>query len=262
MSDSLQISLSDIRAIARLLSECREVGDDPLGWRLHFYVTLGNLVGAEWIIGGEMSGYKLDAVHLPGNAANVGQFLVENPLLSQIGRDQIKSLHAADRQNIFLVKEPGLAQGQWVRCYDDQRLAQTIKTAVCLHSLQPTSKADYWDMLSLCRPASEPRFNQREAVLVALLHGEVARLVGGPLAEPCEATPSQLSQRVRQVLNCMLQGDSDKEIAARLNLSPHTINQHTKRIYLHFQVKSRGELLARWIRRTWKAENVSGTELC
>jgi DNA-binding CsgD family transcriptional regulator len=46
-----------------------------------------------------------------------------------------------------------------------------------------------------------------------------------------------------------LEGDGDKQIAARLVLSKYTVNQYTKLIFRHFGVNSRPELLARWVRR-------------
>ena len=79
----------------------------------------------------------------------------------------------------------------------------------------------------------------------------LAPLVGGPLAWFAEPQPSQLPPRVRQVLRCLLEGDGDKQAAARLGISPHTVNVHTKAIFRHFGVQSRAELLARWVRRGW-----------
>ena len=60
-----------------------------------------------------------------------------------------------------------------------------------------------------------------------------------------------MTPRVRQVLQCLLEGDSDKQIACRLSISRFTVNQYTKIIYGHFGVQSRTELLARWVRRGW-----------
>jgi DNA-binding CsgD family transcriptional regulator len=51
------------------------------------------------------------------------------------------------------------------------------------------------------------------------------------------------------VLACLLEGDGDKQIAARLSISPYTVNQYTKAIFSHFGCQSRAELLSRWIRR-------------
>ena len=80
----------------------------------------------------------------------------------------------------------------------------------------------------------------------------LAPLVGGPLARFTEPRPSALPPRARAVLRCLLEGDADKQIAARLGISRLTVNVHTKVIYKHFGVSSRAELLARWVRRGWR----------
>ena len=48
-----------------------------------------------------------------------------------------------------------------------------------------------------------------------------------------------------------LEGDTDKQAAARLGLTRHTVNQYAKLLFRHFGVRSRAELLARWVRRGW-----------
>lgn len=58
-----------------------------------------------------------------------------------------------------------------------------------------------------------------------------------------------LSPRVRQTLDRLLEGDSEKQIAAKLGVSRHTVHVYIKNLYRHFSVNSRGELLARFVRR-------------
>jgi DNA-binding CsgD family transcriptional regulator len=58
-----------------------------------------------------------------------------------------------------------------------------------------------------------------------------------------------LSPRMRQTLERLLAGDSEKEIAARLGLSRHTVHVYVKTLYRRFDVCSRGELLARFVRK-------------
>lgn len=60
-------------------------------------------------------------------------------------------------------------------------------------------------------------------------------------------TPSQ-----RRVYELMLDGTPEAEIAARLDLSIHTVHTHVKAIYSRFGVHSRGELLARRIKTSRK----------
>src|SRR5438046_315197 len=58
----------------------------------------------------------------------------------------------------------------------------------------------------------------------------------------------ELSPRLRETLECLLCGSSEKAIAKQLTLSPHTVHGYVKLIYRHFKVKSRAQLLAQWVR--------------
>ena len=58
----------------------------------------------------------------------------------------------------------------------------------------------------------------------------------------------RLSPRQQQTLAHLLSGDSEKQIAAKLALSRHTIHAYVKTLYRHFGASSRGELLARWVK--------------
>jgi DNA-binding CsgD family transcriptional regulator len=52
-----------------------------------------------------------------------------------------------------------------------------------------------------------------------------------------------LSDGERHVLRLLVQGASEKEAAASLRVSYHTIHAHVKQIYRHLGVRSRGELI-------------------
>lgn len=58
----------------------------------------------------------------------------------------------------------------------------------------------------------------------------------------------RLSPRLRQTLDRLLAGDSEKQIAVRLRISPHTVHVYAKQLHKRFGVASRGELLARFVR--------------
>lgn len=57
----------------------------------------------------------------------------------------------------------------------------------------------------------------------------------------------KLSPRARQTLERLLAGDSEKQIAAKLQLSQNTVHVYVKSVYRSFGVSSRGELLARFV---------------
>ncbi|HLL90747.1 MAG TPA: LuxR C-terminal-related transcriptional regulator, partial [Tepidisphaeraceae bacterium] len=59
----------------------------------------------------------------------------------------------------------------------------------------------------------------------------------------------ELSHRQRQTLDRLLAGRSEKQVAADLGLSRHTVHVHVKSLYKAFGVNSRHELLAKFIDR-------------
>jgi DNA-binding CsgD family transcriptional regulator len=86
---------------------------------------------------------------------------------------------------------------------------------------------------------------------------DLCRLIGSRLKSehaagtpiPTAATRSvKLSPRMRQTLQQLLRGDSEKQAARALGVSPHTVHVYVKAIYRKFNVASRGELLARFVR--------------
>ena len=57
-----------------------------------------------------------------------------------------------------------------------------------------------------------------------------------------------LSRRERQTLELLLTGNAEKQIAAQLSISKHTVHVYVKSLYKRFGVNSRPELLAKWVR--------------
>jgi DNA-binding CsgD family transcriptional regulator len=64
-----------------------------------------------------------------------------------------------------------------------------------------------------------------------------------------EPTPLPLSAAERRVFELLLLGLAEKEVATRLDISPNTVHCHVRKIYKSLDVCSRGELLARFVRR-------------
>jgi DNA-binding NarL/FixJ family response regulator len=83
-----------------------------------------------------------------------------------------------------------------------------------------------------------------------LLHDEIAPLVGVCLATEEHLCRDGLSKRLRETLTLLLEGQSEKQVASSLGLGQRTIHDYVMRLYEHFRVSSRPELLAYFIRRT------------
>ncbi len=85
-------------------------------------------------------------------------------------------------------------------------------------------------------------------------HGDQDRSVESEV-ETCEAPPdppvsltnatiASLSPAQRRVFDFLRNGLAEKEVAARLKISQHTVHNHTREIYRIFGVHSRPELLS------------------
>lgn len=92
----------------------------------------------------------------------------------------------------------------------------------------------------------KPRFTSGEQALLDLVHREMSWIYQSDLALlPSHA--QTLSPRQRETLELLLAGYSEKEVAASLRLSRHTVHDYVKALHRRLQVSTRGELLARWI---------------
>jgi DNA-binding NarL/FixJ family response regulator len=60
-----------------------------------------------------------------------------------------------------------------------------------------------------------------------------------------------------QVLQLLQRGMSEKQVAAELEVSPHTVHDHVKALYRAYGVGSRGELLAKLIAQQPRAELIA-----
>jgi DNA-binding CsgD family transcriptional regulator len=91
-------------------------------------------------------------------------------------------------------------------------------------------------------------FAREECNTVNEIHSKLAWLYDLGL-ESTNATESSASRplqpRLLKVLEQLLAGYSEKQVAVRIGYSPHTIHTYVKAIYQHFGVSSRAELLAK-----------------
>ena len=99
---------------------------------------------------------------------------------------------------------------------------------------------------SLGVPAGGDGLNRRRRLVAMFCSMLGEQVVGG---KPAAVPGAPLSRRQRQTLELLLAGDAEKQIAARLAISRHTVHVYVKSLYKRFAVNSRPELLAKWVRR-------------
>lgn len=274
MTRSQSITDADIRAIFRILGECRELGDDPVVWRQHFFGETAKLINADLLAGGELAGCLQGPVSTPGTAVwgeehgfNLAALQVAwdwhlvDPYKSLIWKEVHQTLLRQSDPKVTTANHQLLSPAEWDRSSDYQEVMRPLGAEVVIYShYKIPSEADVFDGVGCFRVKGSRNFDDHEIELFQLIHQRITQLIGGPLARFDEPLPSKLSQRARNVLACILEGDTDKEVSKRLSISPHTVNHYTKQIFSHFGVKSRAELLARWIRRGWSGKAVWNSE--
>jgi DNA-binding NarL/FixJ family response regulator len=64
-------------------------------------------------------------------------------------------------------------------------------------------------------------------------------------APPTEPAPSALSSREREVLDDLANGATNREIAARMHLSPHTVKEHVSSLYRKLGARNRAGAVQR-----------------
>jgi DNA-binding CsgD family transcriptional regulator len=258
------VSSAEVSAIVGLIGECRELGDDPVIWRRHFFAGLAELVGADLVLGGEMAGCLRGKLTSPGTTAwgfeqgyNVAgwrvlmEWFATDPFIPVTFREFIGKLRGSSA-GLTVARQQMLSDRDWYHSHDYQQAVRTIGTDALQHSFcRIPETEDEFSGLLINREAGRRQFDEHEVALVHLAHEEATKLIGRSLARWNEPSPLHLPPRIREVLRCVLEGDGDKQIGVRLELSRHTVNQYIKHIFQHFGVTSRSELLARWLRRGW-----------
>lgn len=89
----------------------------------------------------------------------------------------------------------------------------------------------------------------RQRAILRLAVEELSHLAKrGHFVLPDLSRTPDLPPRLRQVLDRLLAGRQPKAIAHELRLSVHTVREHVQRLYRHFGVSGREELMARFVK--------------
>ncbi len=264
MSKSARLRLADHRAIWELVNECRDLGDDVAVWRQHLCAGVCRLNRGDGLVNGGELCARGGQVQMIGsvecgweNGFNRAAF--NRAIQTYGGRMEVSPMMAA------YFRRPAGADGacfrrcdlvpdrQWYPTRYYELIHETIGNDHTVMSFVAIpGRPGVCHGIAVSRRSSARRdFTDRERAIVEEVQRLTGPLVGGALAGFDEPSPAALPPRVRDVLRCALEGDSDKQVALRLGISGYTVNQYAKVIYRHFGVNSRAELLARWVKRGW-----------
>lgn len=241
------ILAADVRALFRLEGELHELPrDSDEQWR-HALTSLAALTGAQVAMLGVFGslvrggGVIHRGLHF-GWAGDRERRLFEaylrddqermpDPTIRRIGSAMQAPVSTFNRAEV-------LPDREW---YDDphvQEYRRAARVDAFLHSVRVERDAGH--VISLHRAWGERPFTERERALLDLFHRESRALRPRRTEEP-------LSPHLDRTLRALLRGCSEKAAADELGLSPHTVHEYVKALYRRYQVRSRGELLARFL---------------
>ncbi len=247
MAESDRLRLRDVRAVFRLVSDIHEMGEDPQRWRPRVVVGLRRLLKADIVVSSEVHFRRTDK---PGvmRVVDIGWFSDPDGGVSRIHTERDD-----ERPETFWLS--GAAEITNASSKNDSTprdLLVPIKPVEKFHpgrnfilSQYPLPHAAAVDQLGLHRMWGSETFTPAQQKLARLFHVELGRLWRRDVIRRARKPGTDLPPRLAQTLDELLAGSSEKEIATRLGLSPHTIHNYVKALHQRFGVSSRGELLAR-----------------
>jgi DNA-binding CsgD family transcriptional regulator len=260
MRKSHQLRLRDLRDIYRLIGECRDLGRDYGAWRAHLLTRLCALLDAQ--VGVGVQAVSNDGGEpAPIGTVSVGwrstdaercfqQFVDEELPCSDPVFDGIHALLHEGKVLVVRCRRELVDDRVWYRSEFYNNYPRRGGLNECLYSYcwLPAEPSTIIDGIELHRPQRRRPFGERERRMLRWLHRELRPLIGRQLAAPGDPSPTELSPRLCQTLELLLEGAAEKQIARRLKLSHSTVHGYVTALYRHFGVHSRGELLARWNR--------------
>jgi DNA-binding CsgD family transcriptional regulator len=253
-SDLLRVQ--EVRDAYRLIGECRDLGSDATLWHGRMLEGLCRLIGAPVGTGGGGRWIRPQHDIEPTLAVDVGLDSSGRQLyaayMHEFGpsRDPIfEALKHVSSPLVVCTRRQLVSDAVWYRsaAWNDYRRPLGIDDQ--LTSIYRIFDGGAISVIALVRARGEREFSPRERRLLRFFHEELRPLIGRSLVSPTEPSSGKLSPRLRQTLACLLEGDSEKQVAARLSLSAATIHQYVTALYRHFDVSSRAQLLANVIRR-------------
>ncbi|WP_437941919.1 response regulator transcription factor [Sorangium sp. So ce341] len=189
-------------------------------------VVLGNAFGVGWENAGQRDGF----MHYVGSA----QRRSEDPSLPRFAQVSAAPVATVMRRQL-------LQDSEWYGSEHVQEFRRAGNVDDFIYTAFRTGP-DTALTIALHRSWGDRAYTERDRQLVNVFHEECGFLHRPP--EVPAALLAGLAPRLRETLRGLARGLSEKEIAAELRISPHTVHDYAKALHRHFGVQSRGELLA------------------
>lgn len=259
MSSSQRVRLRDMRDIHRLIAECCELGADAAAWQQHMLAGCLRLVDAQVGMTGGGRWLGPDDVFEPLSFQDRGWSTVaeRNVFLHYMtthGPSRDIAFHALyplrGRRLVHRTRRELIDDATWYGSDQFNEYHRVSRIDDFINSMcQVPGAASEVTVLGIYRAVGKAPFCARESRMMRIFHDELAGKCQTVLARATAPRRPALSPRMRQTLERLLQGHSEKQLARLLGISRPTAHQYVTALYRHFEVASRSELMAHFLRR-------------
>ncbi|MDF1809744.1 MAG: LuxR C-terminal-related transcriptional regulator [Phycisphaerales bacterium] len=254
-----ELSARDVHECHQIASKCRDLGADVDAWRHMLLADLRRVVGAQVIINSEIENFgtaneddtRFIALHRAGWISEEAETRWRDYAQSiPVERTpEYPYLSKFSGQTMVLSRDQIWGRETWYRSHTFNEIHRECGIDDYVISICPTNIPGRCTTLWLHKGVGSRDFSTREQGIISLIHMTINNEIGTYLAAADEPKLSSLTTRRLEVLARLIEGDSEKQIAFHFGVGKATIHDHILAIYRHFEVSSRGELLAKFIGR-------------
>jgi DNA-binding CsgD family transcriptional regulator len=254
-----RLSLDQTRRLLRLAREAEGIAEHALRARLL-------LRGLARIVGAETGVFVLDPPHAALPAVRRPRQLAEHGVDDAVKRALTKTFErptpspgmAAYLRHRDALHEEGVVTFARPEVMTARAWRSSDYYAECMrpcrldefaYSLGPASEPGCLFGVALHRAAGGRAFDDRERSLLHFFQLELAPRLLWPKSRVLPLAARRLPPRQREVLQRLLAGDAEKEVARCLGLTAGTVHQYVKDVYRACGVSSRAQLMAHCLGR-------------
>ncbi len=249
MRDRFMVQAHEVRSLIRLVADLRDLPDGSEAQRRTALAGIAGLVGAQVALWLTIDGLTGPNPAIRG-ALDVG-FAGDQErrtFLAYLNGEQARSLDPTLPRLPSLLTPPVtvltrdqiVSDQEWYGSEHVQEYRRSAGVDSFIYGAHLGASGAPAQCLSLHRPWRDRPFSEGERLLVDLFYRECEFLHEEPRPSITEALP----KRLRDTLAGLSKGLSEKEIAADLGLSQHTVHDYVKELHRRFGARSRGELMA------------------
>lgn len=254
MSKFNDLTHQDFRAIYWLLGECCELGKTPEAWTHRLFEFFSAKMGvhmiaffegsADMAYGRKSPGVKDDILVYGKSAQHVLGLMHAYRKSGGINDDPAMPAWRKIRRPLATRARQQLAPDRaWRHSAIVNEYFHRTESDEMILSRCPTVHNTYF-LFNLWRPLYEKRFSKRDTQVVDLLTSEISELMAAGRLASFSASINRLSPRLRQVLDLLRRGKTERQIAEILGSSTHTVHNQIHALYRALNINSRSQLLA------------------